>query len=1304
MKHHCLVQTALLLIHLAGIEGTVSVCAEIEGASNYSQIRFSSQELASKELEDVLYESRSLHIQVSGIAILSSVLEFSGKRSLSIAGNGMAEIYCTGNNSGISFRNTTNIEIRGVAFCGCGSIQNSTSTDYTDPQRTLDVKCALYFIYCSNISMAAVTLERSDGVGVVIYNSDGVVSFVGCNFTENAVRPGTLPPRYAGGGGIRFAITSCLVGEVCGSWCNHTRDFNEGTVVTIEGCIFRGNKATTLHEELSNVVKGGTLTKQRLGRGGGLFVILARFSIRVSIDIIDSRFSGNSAVWGGGMGLFFTNSARENSVSVTDCIFSDNEAKRGDGGMVIGIYYNEEEVRNNSVVIRKTSFLNNIAPRGGGVAISSSDKTKGSLGNAIVFDNCTWMGNRAIYGIALELQAHRAFIQDGGSAILRSCQFLRNFGDTGIEDHPTSFQAVVSVTSEYLAFEGTSLFDSNVGTALLAFSSTITLDTYGQLQFANNSATRGGAMALVTLSKLVLHEHSTIYFANNYAYYYGGAIYVKNIDALDPYLFSDAKCPIQCKNSNGRLGCNASFTFDNNTAGQYKGVHFGNSIYFSSVESCIFECTRNESSTNSVQNLFKCIGPSKFGKESDFVTTDKQFVVEESEFLIGSVLSVTPGKECALPVRTADSFGNSVYSIFYAILETEDSEMEIDEAYATVSSAVPRLLVYGNPTNRGTLELRSFGNFQYQQNLSMVLLPCPPGYSMVDEPIEMASKTKKNVRICSCYNQTRNFYLGVFCRNDFDSFQALLRYGYWAGYVENRSLSDSITSENFYTGVCPLGFCQHPCSNSSASQECGLSAMRLPAAGNPAEVDHLVCGSRRTGILCGRCRDGHSVFFHSLQYECNLDRFCQWGWFFYMISELLPVTLLFLAVIIFNVSLTSGAVYGFVFFAQTIDSLLVNSNYSNRVFLKRVEENLPFRLHQVIYRFFNLEFFSVERLSFCLWKGATTLDVSVFKYVTVVYAFLLVAATVLILNKCKIGRVLSRRMSSTGNYMIHGLTAFLILCYAQCVLVSFQLLFSIRLQGINYRASENMHVFYSGDVILFSAQHLPYVVPALVCFSTFVLLPPLVLLWHPVIKQVLAKCGLAESRFVVLVDRLLLINRLKPVIDSLQSPFKDNCRYFAGLYFIYRVILLLGLLVVKNSQLYVLVSVFILLMMLFHSVIQPFRSRWNNIINGFFLSNMLSINVISLSVNHSLLRDNDQMAKSFVRVLTGIQELLIYIPLGYIILYVFVSLVRRRAVFEKIRVRMWRGRSRKKHADRIDYDLNLSLTEYSAMRSQEEEF
>ena len=107
-------------------------------------------------------------------------------------------------------------------------------------------------------------------------------------------------------------------------------------------------------------------------------------------------------------------------------------------------------------------------------------------------------------------------------------------------------------------------------------------------------------------------------------------------------------------------------------------------------------------------------------------------------------------------------------------------------------------------------------------------------------------------------------------------------------------------------------------------------------------------------------------------------------------------------------------------------------------------------LYQFIYRVLNLDFFTEDKFSFCLWEGATTLEMLAFKFVAIFYAFLLVLVTVLIINKCKLKTKLchSLRIATIRSYIIHGLSAFLITCYIKCAQVAFHILIPGRLMGM----------------------------------------------------------------------------------------------------------------------------------------------------------------------------------------------------------------------------------------------------------------
>lgn len=1205
----------------------------------------------------------SVNIQVKGSTSLNSTLVFFKVSDLSFIGN-MTEIRCHGNNSGLMFRKCTNVRIQGLTFTSCGSVQASTSTDFrSSKNQTLKLKSALYFLYCTNMSISHTDIQHSDGVGLVIYDSDGLVNITKCNFTGNKIGPQSQS-HFAGGGGIHIEITSCPVASICDDWRHLPDTFNSNTIFIIDTCTFWGNIASTLFEELSTIVTK-PYSKQRLGRGGGLFLSLGRYSSNIAVSITNCSFIQNMAVWGGGVFLSIRDSSVNNLIHLERCVFLENIATRSDGGLSMNFNFKRDELKNNFVDVEHCNFVRNSADINGGLGMFNSHKTLGGTGNNMRVNNCTWIENSAYYGAAIGVGSEKYFSQQGGSIHFVSCSFCRNIvklNFTSKESYSYK-RAVFSVTKEYIDFEGSTTFEDNRGTALQAVSTIIQFLPFASVQFVNNTGVDGGAIALISLSIIFVQMNSQFIFRENRALRYGGAIYIENVDVLDPFLFADSKCPIQYREASDGEYRNVSFTFESNTAGFYPDVSFGNSIHFSSVDSCVYLCTQNVSSSFSIHNVFKCIGHvqnlDELEKKKEFATLDRRFMVDESENRVyyNRTIHVIPGKEFGLTVTTVDDFNNSVFSVYLAktMHLNGNSGLKIDAAYRAVSSAVPRLLIYGNPHDKGVLELYSTGFYQYKLKLEIEVLPCTPGYSVISQVIETTGGVDE-VHICSCYNK-KNFYLGVLCRNDYDKFRTSIAHGYWAGYVINNTISKSVEPEdsaNFYTATCPLSFCQYQIQNKSGSN----TSYDFPAANLPEQIDLFICGESRTGILCGQCREGYSVFFHSFEYDCFPNNLCHIGWLFYILSELLPLTIIFVVVMVFNISFTTGAVNGFIFFAQTIDSLLINNNYATNLhFYQRKELLWFYRSHQVIYRFFNLDFFGIDHLSFCLWQGASTLDIKVFKFVSVTYAFILVAVTILVLNKISLtGRYLPFKLRNMGNYVIQGLSAFLILCYAQCVVVSFQLLFSIHLRGIDFMNTKQLYVFYNGDILFFSTRHLPYAIPALICLVTLIMMPPLILLWHPFVKQLLAKCGLGESRLVIVIDNILFVNKLKPLVDSFQSCFKDKYRFLAGLLFLYRVVLLLGLLVIKQSQLFVLVSIIILLMLLFHSILQPYKKRWHNIINGFFLANMLAINTISLSINHALV-NHDEVTKHFIYSISVIQEVLICIPIVYILAYATWSIV-----------------------------------------------
>ena len=79
--------------------------------------------------------------------------------------------------------------------------------------------------------------------------------------------------------------------------------------------------------------------------------------------------------------------------------------------------------------------------------------------------------------------------------------------------------------------------------------------------------------------------------------------------------------------------------------------------------------------------------------------------------------------------------------------------------------------------------------------------------------------------------------------------------------------------------------------------------------------------------------------------------------------------------------------------------------------------------------------------------------------------------------------------------------------------------------------------------------------------------------------------------------RVIPLEKFKPFFDSFQGAFKDNHRYFAGLYFIYRLVpLVLYVVSSDRRDFFFHLEIQLILMLGLHAFIQPYKdSRYNKI-------------------------------------------------------------------------------------------------------------
>ena len=269
------------------------------------------------------------------------------------------------------------------------------------------------------------------------------------------------------------------------------------------------------------------------------------------------------------------------------------------------------------------------------------------------------------------------------------------------------------------------------------------------------------------------------------------------------------------------------------------------------------------------------------------------------------------------------------------------------------------------------------------------------------------------------------------------------------------------------------------------------------------------------------------------------------------------MTILFLVIVVFDIKLTSGTVNGFIYFAQTVNVIIMHIRY----WKTPKTLNVLLQMHSFIVDIFNLSFFQIDSLSFCLWPNAQTLDMLMFRYVTTIYSLLLLLLIVISAHKCHGGRTRKflRKLRSSQltakSTLIHGIAGFLVLNYSKCISTSIKLLIPVYIYSKGH-VKNNTAVLYNGELTYFRGKHLIYAIPSVVILATFGLVPPFLLISYPLCYKVQALLKLNESKFSHVLCTYIPLEKMKPLFDSFQSSFKDRYRFFSGLYFIFRLVAL----------------------------------------------------------------------------------------------------------------------------------------------------
>lgn len=374
------------------------------------------------------------------------------------------------------------------------------------------------------------------------------------------------------------------------------------------------------------------------------------------------------------------------------------------------------------------------------------------------------------------------------------------------------------------------------------------------------------------------------------------------------------------------------------------------------------------------------------------------------------------------------------------------------------------------------------------------------------------------------------------------------------------------------------------------------------------QVNEEMCREmNREGQLCSSCKEGYGLSVYSYSIVCvncsssnlmqNISKFIAFTF--------IPLTVFYLIVIIFKISVTSGNMIAYVLACQlvTVPALLRVITKDHNKFLMSW------------FTIWNLDVFRSLYSPFCIHPKMTALHVLALDYLVGVYPIFLIFITyfLVILHDrypivVKLWRpgyrffAFLRREWDIRGSLVQTFASFLILSYVKILYISFDVLTPVKLKNSYGQGLDKTYLFINADMEFFGSQHLPYAILAIVMLTIFNILPMILLLLYPChcFQTCLSKCGL---------NSLVL----SAFMDAFQGCYRKHCRHFAAIYLLVRVIFLLTISLVKYPVCIVLYGFYSAMLSSIIVFFEPYQVKWHNKIDIAFFQMLVTFAFLGVS-------------------------------------------------------------------------------------------
>ena len=371
---------------------------------------------------------------------------------------------------------------------------------------------------------------------------------------------------------------------------------------------------------------------------------------------------------------------------------------------------------------------------------------------------------------------------------------------------------------------------------------------------------------------------------------------------------------------------------------------------------------------------------------------------------------------------------------------------------------------------------------------------------------------------------------------------------------------------------------------------------------NTTVLNEIVCGPfNRRGQLCGNCTEGHGlpVYSYSLQCVPCLESEFQQNLLRYIAVAFLPLTVFYLFVILFKISITSGHMVGYIFTCQIFTTPIFS-----RAMYEVTHYTKGSHIVMSCFSIWNLDFFRSLYTPFCLHPKLNSLHVLALDYLIGVYPLLLILLTYVAVTLhdrypivvrawkpvYRIFMCMRREWNIRGS-LIQAFATFLILSYVKIMNVSFDLLFPIYLKNIEGKTINTAYLLNNGEMEYFGSQHRPYGILALAMLAVFNMIPMILLFLYP-------------SRFFwFCAKRLCSHLTIQTIMDTFQGCYHHhprNYRYLTAVYLFARFLFSLTIFVVRNSMILAVIGVYYIIFAVLVLILEPYQNKAHNKIDILF--------------------------------------------------------------------------------------------------------